>query len=107
MKNNELNKLEFKEILTIVYEDIEPHLFAELSRLRKELILLPENTSEKDLLSIFERSVINFNKIDLDETIENGIDTEEREGLCEALYRMGTIVGLDENREYLDEWRDW
>jgi len=48
-----------------------------------------------------------LNKIDQDDNIDSGIDTEEREGLCEALYKMGSIVGLDEETEYLDNWRDW
>ncbi|NUO01750.1 MAG: hypothetical protein HUU01_14180 [Saprospiraceae bacterium] len=107
MKKEELQQLNFKDFLPVVYEDIEPYLIAELNRLRAELILLPEHTSEETLLSIFENSVKNLNRIDQDENIESGIDTEEREGLCEALSAMGTIVGLEEDGEYLDEWREW
>ncbi len=107
MKKDELSKLEFQKFLPVVYEDLEPHLLAELSRLRKELILLPEDTSEKKLLFLFEKSVINFNKIDMDEAIESNIDTDEREGLCEVLSHMGWIVGLDKDGEYLDDWREW
>lgn len=107
MKTAELNKLNFKDFLEVCYEDIEPHLLKELNRVRTALIALPENTPEAELLSIFEVSVNKLNKIDEDESIESNIDTEEREGLCSALYRMGTIVGLDEDTDYLDNWRDW
>ncbi|MEZ4988701.1 MAG: DUF4844 domain-containing protein [Saprospiraceae bacterium] len=107
MKKDELNKLNFKDFLPVVYEDLEPHLISELNRLRDELILLPENTDEKKLLTRFENSVKNLNKIDQNENIQSGIDTEEREGLCDALYAIGEIVGMSEDDEYLDEWRDW
>ena len=107
MKKDELNKLKIKDFLPVVYEDLEPHLIAELNRLLEELISLPEDTNEKELLSIFEKSVNNLNKIDQDESIESGIDTEEREGLCEALSVIGAILGLDKDGDYLDEWREW
>ncbi len=107
MKNTELSKLDFKKLLVVVYEDLEPYLLAELNRLRDELISLSEDTEQEELLAIFEKSVNNFNRIDQDEHIKNGIDTDEREGLCEALTTMGAIVGLNEDGEYIDEWREW
>lgn len=107
MKKGALNKLNFKDFLPVVYEDLEPHLIAELNRFRKELITLPENIDEKELLLRFENSVKNLNKIDQDKSIESGIDTEEREGLCDALYTIGEIVGLSDDDEYLDKWREW
>ena len=107
MKKDELNKLNFRDFLPVVYEDLEPHLIAELNRFRKELIAFPEDTDEKELLLRFENSVKNLNKIDQDKSIESGIDTDEREGLCDALYTIGEIVGLSEDDEYLDEWREW
>lgn len=48
-----------------------------------------------------------LNQIEDNDHIESTIDTEEREGLCDALYKMGTIVGLDETLEYVDNWREW
>lgn len=107
MKKEELNKLDFKDFLPVVYEDLKPHLIAELNRFRKELASLPKDTDEKELLLRFENTVENLNKIDQDQNIESRIDTEEREGLCDALYTIGTIVGLSEEDEYLDEWREW
>ncbi|MFK7972443.1 MAG: hypothetical protein AB8F95_18885 [Bacteroidia bacterium] len=107
MNAERLKMLNVKDFLPIVYEDIEPYLIAELNRLKEELINLPEETSKKELLSKFETSVNNLNQIDADDSTYSGIDTEEREGLCEGLYKMGTIVGLDEASEYLDEWREW
>jgi hypothetical protein len=107
MKKEELNKLDFKKFLPIVYEDIELHLMAELKRLKDELASLPDDTNKDMLLSKFENSVGKLNQIDNDESIESGIDTEEREGLCDALYAMGKIVGLSEDEEYIDRWRQW
>jgi len=107
MKREELNKLDFKKFLSIVYEDIEPHLLAELNRFRDELSSLPDDTNRDMLLSKFENSVEKLNQIDNDESIESGIDTEEREGLCDALYAIGKIVGLSEDEEYIDRWRQW
>lgn len=107
MKKDELNKLNFKDFLPIVYEEIEPYLIKELNRLRVELISLPINSSTQEILSKFENSVNNLNQINRNERIENRIDTEEREGLCEALCTLGRIVGLEEDTEYLDEWREW
>lgn len=107
MKKNELTPLAFKNFLPICYEDLEPHLIAELNRLREELILLPDDTSEKIRLSIFEKSVNNFNQIEQEKNIKSTIDTSEREGLCEALYKMGEIIGLNKEDDYLDDWREW
>jgi len=107
MQKEALNQLKFKEFLPVVYEDLEPYLLEELDRLRQELVELPEDTEETDLLSKFENSVNNLNQIHDDDSIESCIDTEEREGLYEALSAMGKIVGLEEDGEYLDEWREW
>ena len=107
MKKEELNKLNLKDFLPVVYEDIEPYLMTELNRLRDELISLSEETAKDELLLRFENSVKHLNQIDQDKSIESRIDTEEREGLCEALYAMGEIVGLSEDDEYLDDWREW
>jgi len=107
MKAEDLAPLKFKDFLPICYEDIEPHLIGELNRLRAELSSLPEETNQETLLSLFEKSVNNLNQIDQMEEIESGIDTEEREGLCAALYKMGQLVGLDVSIDFLDEWRDW
>lgn len=107
MKKDNLDKLNPKDFLPIVYEDIEPYLIAELNRLKNELIALPEDTTKEELLLRFESSVQNLNQIDRDNNIKSSIDTEEREGLCEALYTMGEIVGLSEDDEYLDDWREW
>ncbi|MBX2841155.1 MAG: hypothetical protein KTR26_05260 [Flammeovirgaceae bacterium] len=107
MKKSELSKLNFKSFLQVCYLEIEPHLLGELERLRDEIITLPESSSENTLLSLFEKSINNLNKIDEDNSIDARIDTEEREGLCRALYTMGEIVGLDVSTDFVDNWRDW
>ena len=107
MKKLELQKIDFKQSLPVVYEDLEPILIAELNLLRDKLIALPENTESSEILNLFENCVLLLNKIEDNDDIESTIDTEEREGLCDALYKMGTIVGLDEKTEYIDNWREW
>ena len=107
MKKLQLEQLDFKSYLRICYEDIEPYLIAELERLRNELIQLPEQPELGVLLRLFKISVENLNEIDQSDSIKTGIFTEEREGLCEALYAMGGIVGLREETEYVCQWRDW
>lgn len=107
MKKLELEEIDFKQSLPIVYEDLEPILMVELNALRDKLMALPENSESSEILNLFENCVLSLNKIDDNDAIESTIDTEEREGLCDALYKMGTIVGLDETTEYIDNWRAW
>ncbi len=107
MKHTELTQIEFKQSLPVVYEDLEPFLMKELDALRNKLIALPENAEQEIILSLFEQCVISLNKLEENEDIESTIDTEEREGLCDALYKMGTILGLDETTNYIDDWREW
>lgn len=107
MKELELKAIDFKESLQICYEDIEPFLMKELNDLRDKLILLPDNSDEQTKLALFQATVENLNDLENNESLENGIDTEEREGLCDALYKMGNLIGLDESTDYIDNWRDW
>lgn len=107
MKKNELLNLKFKDYLVVVYEDIEPYLIAELNRLRNELITLPSTTPLDELLSRFQQSIRNFNKIDQDTRIESQIDTEEREGICKALETMSKIVGLETEKDCFYDLREW
>ncbi|WP_413513579.1 hypothetical protein [Myroides odoratus] len=107
MKKLALQKIDFKQSLPVVYEDLEPILMAELNALRDKLIALPENTESSEILNLFENCVLLLNQIEDNDAIESYIDTEEREGLCDALYKMGTIVGLDETEKYIDNWREW
>jgi hypothetical protein len=102
-----LKAIDFKDSLVVCYPDIEPLLLKELNTLRDQLILLPDNTPTKQILLLFRHCVEQLNQIDEDETLDSGIETEEREGLCDALYRMGDIVGLDSESEYIDKWREW
>lgn len=107
MKKNELRNLKFKDYLPVVYEDIEPHLIAELNKLRNELITLPRMTNQDELLFKFEQSIRNFNKIDQDTNIESHIDTEEREGICKALETISKIVGLETENDCFYDLREW
>jgi len=107
MKELKLKAIDFTESLQVCYEDIEPFLMKELNDLRDKLILLPDNSDEQTKLALFQTTVENLNDLENNESLENGIDTEEREGLCDALYKMGNLIGLDESTDYIDNWRDW
>ena len=107
MQETALNAINFKESLVVCYEEIEPILMKELNNLRNKLIALPESTDTEIIMSLFQECVEMLNEIANDESLDSSIDTEEREGLCDALYKMGDIVGLDSESEYIDNWRDW
>ncbi len=102
-----MSAINFKDSLVVCYEDIEPALMEVLNTLRTKLIGLPDDTDTETVMSLFEESVEKLNEIANDESLVSGIDTEEREGLCDALYRMGDIVGLESETGYIDNWRDW
>lgn len=107
MQEKVLKAINFKESLVVCYEDIEPILMKELNDLRNKLIALSENTDPAIIMSLFQECVEKLNDTANDESLDSGIDTEEREGLCDALYKMGDVVGLDSETEYIDKWRDW
>lgn len=107
MKANELNGIDFKDSLKYCYDDLQPVLAAELDKLRSSLIALPDDSSESEKLALFESCVMSLNAFEEDESLENRIDTDEREVLCELLYAMGDLVGLDAETNYVDAWRDW
>jgi hypothetical protein len=107
MQETALSAINFKDSLVVCYEDIEPALMEVLNTLRTKLIGLPDDTDTETVMSLFEESVEKLNEIANDESLVSGIDTEEREGLCDALYRMGDIVGLESETGYIDNWRDW
>ena len=107
MQETALKAINFKDSLVICYEEIEPILMKELNNLRDKLIALPEITDTEIIMSLFQECVEILNDIANDESLDSSIDTEEREGLCDALYKMGDIVGLDSKSEYIDNWRDW
>lgn len=107
MQEAALKAINFKDSLIVCYEDIEPVLMRELNALRDKLILLPENTDKAEIIPLFQETVETLNEIANDDSLESTIDTEEREGLCDALYKMGDLVGLKDEGEYLDNWRDW
>lgn len=107
MKADELNAIDFESRLQYCYEDLQPILAAELGKLRSALGALPDKTSENEKLALFQDCVEALNAIDEDETVESTIDTDEREVLCDLLYEMGELVGLDADTEFVDIWRDW
>lgn len=111
MKSTELKSIDFKSKLEDCYEDVQPHLESELEKFRNRLIALAEDASDSEKLAVIQKCVESLNTLsntfDENEDIDGGIDTDEREILCEIIYEMGEIVGLDSNTDYVDEWREW
>lgn len=107
MKIAELSTIDFTSQLKYCYEELQPLLEEVLDELRQDLMDLPDDASEAEKLACIEASVKALNEIDEDDQLEHGIDTDEREILCEFIYQMGEIVGLDSDTDYVDNWRDW
>jgi len=105
--SDQLKKINFKSELKYCYEDLQPYLEKELNTLRRDFLKLPAKASKSRKLKCVERCVEAFNALEGSDAVENGIDTDEREILCDLIYRMGELVGLDSVTDYVDEWREW
>jgi hypothetical protein len=66
------------------------------------LIALGPRGSVEDATGLLRRCVAKFNRLD-----DGFICTIEREELCDILYEVGDLCGLDSGEDYVDEWRDW
>jgi len=66
------------------------------------LLALPEEAKIGERIAPFRNCVEGLN--DMAEDIE----TVERECFCDAIYRIGTIVGLEARSQFVERWRgDW
>lgn len=72
-----------------------------LEHLIEALAALSEDASAESRLACFEACILALN--------EHGheIDTITREVLCDVLYDIGELVGLDSGTNFIDEWRDF
>src|SRR5262249_14220625 len=66
------------------------------------LIALGPKGSVEGASDLLRLCIERYNKLD-----EGFISTIEREDLCEILYEIGDLCGLDNEEEWVDEWRDW
>ena len=66
------------------------------------LIALGPQASAEDASDTLRRCVERYNELD-----DGFICTIEREQLCDILYEIGDLCGLDSEEEWVDEWRDW
>jgi hypothetical protein len=76
-----------------------------LSHTLDALIALGPGAPGVAALGVLRRCVERFNE--LDEADEPFICTIEREELCDILYEIGDLCGLESGDEWVDEWRDW
>ncbi|HMP79596.1 MAG TPA: hypothetical protein PKD54_09105 [Pirellulaceae bacterium] len=111
IKSGELKAIDIKSQLADCYEEVQPFLGTELEKLRIGLIALPVDAAESAKLAVVQRCVESLNvlsnKFDENEDIDGGIDADERVLLCEIIYTLGDIVGLDASAEHVDHWRVW
>lgn len=102
MKNIELLAFQKTQFLQDGHESLLTELRPAFNNLIKELSALPENAGENACLHAIEHCLVAINKH------ENEIETVERETILDAIYAIGSIVGLDQSTEYAEQWRgDW
>jgi hypothetical protein len=73
-----------------------------LAKTLEKLIALGPHGSVDDATDLLRQCIEEFNELD-----EGFIGTIEREQLCDMLYDIGDLCGLDGEEEWVDEWRDW
>lgn len=61
----------------------------------------PQGTTDA-ATELLRRCIENFNDLDT-----GFICTIEREELCDLLYEIGNLCGLDSEEDWVDQWRDW
>jgi hypothetical protein len=102
MRAAELRAFRQSDYLRELYDDrIAGIVRPAVERLIDALVALPEDGSTASRLDCFERCVRALNDRGHD------IDTITREVLCDRLYELGDLVGLDADTGYLDAWRDF
>lgn len=102
MKYAELKAYENKNYLSECNHSLSRKIRPFFSDLIAHLISLPEKSSIEQRLNLFENCIRNINKY------ENDIETVEREEILGAIYEIGTIVNLDSESRFAEQWRgDW
>jgi hypothetical protein len=66
------------------------------------LVALGPRGSVKAATDLLRKCVEKFNRLD-----DGFICTIEREELCDILYEIGDMCGLNGGDDWVDEWRDW
>lgn len=66
------------------------------------LVALGPRGRVEDATAVLKRCVERFNRLD-----DGFICTVEREELCDVLYDIGELCGLDSSEEWVEEWREW
>lgn len=66
------------------------------------LIALGPQGSVAGALHILHQCINRYNELDT-----GFICTIEREDLCDILYEIGDLCGLDNKEDWVDAWRDW
>lgn len=71
----------------------------------KELVLLGLRAPAATKKAVLKECIEAFN--DLDEELDNFIETAVREDICDEFELLVHACGLEKNQNMADEWRDW
>lgn len=102
MKRLELSSYKESDFLVEGYPELLDKIRPLLEELITQLISLPEEPSNNEKELVFKTCIEGINKY------EEEIETVERESILQAIYEIGTIVGLSADTEFAETWRgDW
>jgi hypothetical protein len=102
MKNDELVRYAKTDYLTEGHAAVLNKVKPIFSELITGLVSLPEGASVESRLDLFRKFIEEVNEL------ENEIETVEREAILHSVYQIGSIVGLDPDTGFAEEWRgDW
>ena len=106
----EIEEVEKSEDDILYYENT-LKFFDQLDRIFDEFVdEVAEFTKEKDAIKIYaalKKTIFSFNK--LNATNPSGIQTMERDGICEFLTKVIQLSGfhIHENENIIEYWREW
>jgi hypothetical protein len=102
MKKPELSSYKDSDFLSEGYPELLDKIRPLLEELITQLISLPEESSIAERELAFKTCIEGINNY------EEEIETVERESILQAIYEIGTIVGLPADTEFAEAWRgDW
>lgn len=102
MNEQQLNEFRKTAYLKHGHKEVLDNIRPSFERLFDDLIALPERAEEDAKLAAISDCFDSINEF------EEDIETVERETILEAIYAVGSIVGLDQDTEYAEQYRgDW
>jgi hypothetical protein len=102
MKLQQINDFRQTKYLKAGHGELLEGVRPAFERLFSDLIALPDSADRNEKLSVISKCFESINEF------ENDIETVERESILDAIYSVGSIIGLDATTEYAEQFRgDW